>query len=316
MVWEERILRIIRHAPRNFILPGEPLTLENGFTAFGGAGVHIDGEAHIDPNGRVAAIELGKGLYVPENWKHNDRVYVGGSLLTRAQETDLAIAEGMLIRDHARVGIPEKNQLRKTHTMAPEQKRKIVENGMKFIWNPGHGLTETTFYASNGEMDHGNELFVESQLPESKARFPLGSFRYQATIAMDPNDIRVDETPDKLADDGLLYLVPELVQKDIRIVQGTTHTFNIEAVMTRLLGMPIGKDGNELYANAGGGFDQLGYLEARMAVNTETTEIAPTMEIFRSMPFELKGKRPDYYGSKLMGMGERSTEVLKPYLRD
>lgn len=318
MTYQERIIRVFRHAPRNFILPGQLVTLSNGFSDFSGPGVHIDGEAHIDPKGRETAVQVGLNCYIPEDWKPDNIVYVCGSPLVRAEETDLAIAEGMMIKHYEKIGIPEKNRLRNVHTLSPELKQRIIQDGLKIAWSPDSALTEARYFGKDGDdliTDEGNQLYVESQLPENKQRFPLGNFRYQATRAMDKQDQRVRDPknialgyhPKEAGNRALTHLVKMVRQ--FRIVQGTTHTWNIEAIMVTLNGNGVGKDGNELYDNAGGGFDQCGYLEARIEFDPETKKLAPTMQVFRTMPLELS-RTESYNGTRLQQPVELSTKVL------
>lgn len=325
MVWQERILRVFRHAPRNFILPGELVTLSNGFSDFGGPGVHIDGEAHIDPNGRETAFLAGFNSYIPEDWKSDDIVYVCGSPVVRAKETDLAIAEGMIVRHYEKMGIPEQNRLRNVHTLSSELKQKIIQDGLKFVWNPDRALAEARYLGKISEelvLDGGNELYVESQLPDNKERFPLGSFRYQATVAMDKHDRRIQDPklisfgyhPKDAATRALNRIVTVAMLPMVRIAQGTTHTWNIEAIMATLSGKGVGKDGNELYDNAGGGFDQCGYLEVRVEFDPETKQFCPTMQVLRTMPLELS-KTNGYNRTKLQPAVELSTEVLYSCLK-
>lgn len=315
--WEERVLRIHRHVGRNFTLPGQEIEVPGtDLTAFAGAGVDIDGEAHILPGERELAIAAGSRLYLPDDWDvSTDVIYIAPSPLARAKETDLALAQGMREKYNVEVlGIPAE-KLRKAHTLPFDLKRRIEREGLRFVWAPNDALKEAEYFAWGGRNgrelvhDDGNQLFVEaSNQTEYK-----GSFRYQAQIAFS-DDPRCVDHPKGVAEKALQHFVPRLQQ--FRIVQGTTHTWNIEAIMATLLGKGVGNDGNELYLNAGGAFDQEGYIELRVMVNKQTGQLDPSMTLARTESLDLKKELGSaYHRSTLKNPVTLDTSILGPYLR-
>ena len=318
--WEERILRIFRHGSREFIDFGEVHSSADGsYSAWAGAGVGPDGEAHISPESKIKIKRRAQSLELPEGFNpKTDTVFFTSSDKIRCVETMLGVLIGMNNKQLVAGGVPEE-KINSVHAMAPAVKEKAAPYRLIFRGDKkGHSaLGEPVFHAYvDGQLVEdleGNQLFVESMMQVNKERFPQGSFRYQATVAMDPEDGRIQETPKQVATRGLVYLVPKLAGTQIRVVQGATHTFGIEALFNEMCGVPMGNNGNDLYSNAGGGFDEGGFFEVRVMFNTKNGKFDNKMQVARTMNFESKGQE-EYDGTKLLQPQDISTETLMKYM--
>lgn len=320
--WEERILRIFRHGTRDFVNYGSEHTSADGsFTTWAGAGVSPDGEAHISPKSMMEIRARAQELDLPEGFDtQTDIVFYTSSDKVRCIETIRNVNIGINNRQLLAGGVPE-HKINGVHAMAPAVKAAAAPYRLRFKGDKeGHAaLGEPELLATDrfGDFwkDEGNQLYVESMMPENKERFPLGSFRYQATVAMDPEDARIQETPTQVAYRGLAYLVPKLAEGRNRLVHGATHTFGIEALFNEVRRVSTGINGNELYANAQGGFDEGGFFEVRVQVNARGN-FADTMQVSRTQNADLKKELGDAYnGTELLKPEELPTATLLRYMR-
>lgn len=260
-------------------------------------------------------------LSLPEGFDPaKDTVFYTASPLVRCVETIRNVNIGMNNAQLLKGGVPVA-KINGVHAMAPAVKATAAPYRLTFVGDKaGHpALGEPAFFAYvDGKLveDHeGNQLFVESSTPENKGRFPSGSFRYQATVAMDQGDDRIQETPEQVAQRGLAYLVPKLSEGRQRVVQGATHTFGIEALFNAVRGVPMGNDGNDLYANAEGSFDQGGFFEVRVQYDADKTKFADRMQIARTMDFDRRQETDGYNGMKLLSPQEIPSGTLLRFLR-
>ncbi len=241
---KQSTLYLIRHlAAREDLLVGdlvEVIGASKGTTAIVGNGVHPDDEAHLQASEYAKAEEIGeKNLIVPEGI---ESVLILPSPKARAVETARHLFIGMC-RQYA------KNHLGITDFSTADAKKRLSKSGLhKITFHAScNGLNETSYKNSKGYSDGGNELVAQAYCKEVNPDFP--GYRYMVQKGFE-NDQR-SEHPGELADRALIALIPNTCRYDL--ILATTHQPNLEIITSALTGN-YGKDANELWQIAGGGY--------------------------------------------------------------
>lgn len=248
---KEHILHLRRH-----LLAREPLFVGTEIIVPGttdkamvGNGVHPDRGAHLTADQYPLAEQIGETLYVPGDVKI---LLIAPSPLVRAVETATYNFIGMA-RAYARnnLGVGEK--------LIPEQQKILSEHGLhrKATYATFEGLVETKYRNSAGEFDDGNELVAEAYHKRVNPNFTGYKWMVQKGFE---GDVR-SEHPQQLTDRALHQLVPALLRSDV--VLAATHQPNLEIITAALTGN-LGKDANELWDIAGGGYGMGGGFELRV----------------------------------------------------
>ncbi len=247
----EHIVHLRRHlVAREPLFVGEEIIVPGtSDKAMVGNGVHPDTQAHLTADQYAIAEQIGESLYVPSEVSS---LLIAPSPLARAVETATYNFVGMA-RAYARsnLGVGEK--------LTPEQQKVLSEKGLhkKAVFRPTEGLVETTYKNSAGKFDDGNELVAEAYHPGINPHFAGYKWMVQKGFENDPRS----EHPQQLADRALKQLVPSLLQYDV--VLSASHQPNLEVITAALIGN-LGKDANELWDIAGGGYGMGGGLELRI----------------------------------------------------
>ena len=222
-------------------------------TAFVGNGIHPDKEAHLTADQYALAEAIGETLYLPVGV---DEIYLKSSPLARANETARHMFVGMA-RAYARMvlGIDASQKL------SPEMQRALSELGLhKRVGAvlPFQGLQETRYRNSAGKFDDGNQLVAEAYHKGVNPNFPGYAYMAQKGFENDPRS----EHPYNVAQRGL-DILHHLVRDGGNVLVSGTHQWNLEAITACLTGN-LGRDGNELFANAGGGYGLGGGFELQV----------------------------------------------------
>ena len=223
-------------------------------TSLVGNGLHPDKEAHLTADQYALAEEIGQTLYVPLGV---NRVVLGSSPLARAEETSRHMFVGMA-KDYAanvlKVNINQKD-------FTAQEKELLSKKGLHKMTEAVNfnGLRESEYKNSLGERDDGNELVAEAYHKGVNPNFPGYAWMVQRGFEGDPRS----ESPFKCAMRGLFQAGDYLKFRNVDVILSATHQWNLEAITAQLTGN-LGRDGNELFANAGGGYGLGGGFELRV----------------------------------------------------
>ncbi len=295
--FEEVVVAFERHEPRDFTTPGQQAQTRDEKAGWSGAGESFGREAPISREGMENAEARGFEAYIPE-LNEGDKIYLGPSDVKRAEQTTHYSGTGMLFQLYGRLGL-EPDQFRKVHILGNLKPQTSAEFN-RFDWESGKPLREANFKAYNQEgtlVDDpsGHQLFVESGQPDVKAEYAkhglIRTFAYQADVAFDRNDPRVEEHPQDLADRALNHFLGEVSRGPTRVARGATHDFNIDAIARVVDGSGVGNNAVDLYD--GNPMPQAGTLEMVFEVDKGSGLFAP----------EFKWRRTD---ASLVGEGNRS----------
>jgi len=247
----EHILHLRRH-----LLAREPLFVGTEIPVPGtedkamvGNGIHPDNQAHLTADQYAIAEQIGETLYLPPKV---ESILIAPSPLARAVETATYNFVGMA-RAYAR------DILNISGSITPDQQKVLSEKGLhrKASYHPTPGLMESDYKNSAGELDDGNELAAEAYHKIVNPNFAGYKWMVQKGFENDPRS----EHPQQLTDRALKELVPALLRYDA--VLAASHQPNLEVITAALVGN-LGKDANELWDIAGGGYGMGAGFELRL----------------------------------------------------
>ena len=289
---KQSILYLMRHlAAREPLFVGRSVQVvgaEEGVTALVGNGIHPDLEAHLQASEYSKAEGIGETLTVPTDVKS---ILIYPSPLARANETARYMFIGMA-KTYA------KNVLGLEDITSSEAKAILSKKGLHTLARRVfcNNLIETKYKNSNGEPDDGNELVAQAYEKRVNPSFAGYKWMVQKGFENDPRS----EHPKDLAERALRDIVPKML--DYAVILAASHQPNLEVITAALTGN-LGKDANELWKIAGGGYDMGGGF--RLTVEHDSVSKFTSANLIRT---------PDSKGTNFEKEIAISLDVLNPYL--
>ena len=252
---KEKIWHLRRHlAAREPCFLGKETVVPNtSDSSFIGNGVHPDGKAHLCADQYILAEEIGKTFFFP---KVCTKMYLGSSDLVRADETARHLFVGMA-KNYAEMVLG----IDVHRTFTDNEKKILSENGLhRHVKMQGIlGLREVEYKNSKGELDNGDELVSEAYNNRINPTYTGYAWMVQKGFE---NDFR-SEHPQKVFERGIYEPLRILLVQDYDVLLSVSHQWNLEAITAGFVGN-LGKEGNELFNNAGGEYNLGGGFELRL----------------------------------------------------